>query len=97
MYKNLGGYNWSGLFFEPLSQSSSDQHLTKNVTETLLKTDIKDQSTNMESSIMDDIDILESAQNLQASFINLKNVCYYIFFILKYFNQFSGIILYFLL
>lgn len=75
MYKNLGGYNWTGLFVEPLSQSASDQHLIKNATETLLKSDLKDQSTNMESSIMDDIDILESAQNLQASFINLKNVC----------------------
>lgn len=71
MYKNLGGYNWSGLFFEPQLQYSSDQTLITNDTET---SDLNEYSTNMEKSMIDDIDILESAQHLQASFINLKNV-----------------------
>lgn len=74
MYKNLGGYNWSGLFIEPLSESSNEGHLIKNDTEALLTNDVNDYSTNIDGSIIDDIDILESAQQLQASFVNLKNV-----------------------
>lgn len=80
MYKNLGGYNWSGLFVEPMmSQYSNDQNLIKNDTE---RSDLNEYSTNMENSIIDDIDILESAQHLQASLINLKNVRIQFIFIL---------------
>lgn len=80
MYKNLGGYNWSGLFVEPMmSQYSNDQNLIKNDTE---RNELNEYSTNMENSIIDDIDILESAQHLQASLINLKNVRIQFIFIL---------------
>lgn len=87
MYKSLGGYSWTGIFAESVLQhecsAESEQNLAmpQDFDEGSGMFLLTDEKTN-------EFNILESAQNLQNSIVNLKNVSRFLFLL---FNNFRSL------
>lgn len=76
MYKTLGGYNWSDLFYNITNNTTNTIPLKSPLTETTFSDDdFNDEQDTIEKTILD------SAKELQTSLHGLKavRVCYYFF------------------
>uniref|UniRef100_A0A1B0BZM8 Transmembrane protein 161B n=1 Tax=Glossina palpalis gambiensis TaxID=67801 RepID=A0A1B0BZM8_9MUSC len=76
MYKSLGGFSWTGLLFNEsvVQNDSSFVESETNVRPTIAKISESDSFEIFEDQNLQDFNILESAQSLQASITDLKNV-----------------------
>lgn len=81
MYKTLGGYNWSDLFYNAPNNATFAPPLKSPLNAAPMDEFDFDEHETIEKTILD------SAKELQISFHGLKAVCFYIKFLFTMFRK----------